>query len=153
MLVAQKSQGFKPSKLIAVANQAQLAGDWGCVVGLCSTEYPRNSGRLRLCCLHRPPYWLPHWWPCWSVAPLFNRSTQYSSQKVPSAFCLLRQDHRLHFDCFPGLLYTGCGTYRHSINVCWRWMRYEEGQRQAFLPKSRKESFWEARVLSTDVTD
>jgi len=44
MLVAQKSQGFKPSKLIAVANQAQLAGDWGYVVGLCCTKYPRNSG-------------------------------------------------------------------------------------------------------------
>ena len=25
---------------------------------------------LLLCCLHRPPDWLPHWRSCWSVAPL-----------------------------------------------------------------------------------
>lgn len=49
MLVAQKSQWSKQSKLIALTNQAQSAGGWGCGLGLCSTESSRDPGWLRLC--------------------------------------------------------------------------------------------------------
>lgn len=44
MLVAQKSQWLKQSKLIALSNKAQSAGGWGCGLGLCSWV----SQRLRL---------------------------------------------------------------------------------------------------------